>query len=105
MSRASYGVGVNVGVVSSVGVELASAVDADVGAVVTLPVGVGLTAPTLITTVRSGPKGWLLSSSKAQTPVNLPVLLGTFIATEISTFCPGATVLARYTVCPPIASP
>ena len=73
---------------------------------VRLMVGVGLVAPTLTTTVSTGPKLTPLSSKIAQAPVNLPVLLGTVKLTEISTVWPAATGVANGTfVCPPIASP
>ena len=99
----TLGVGVEVGV--ELEVELPLGVKVRVGVAVTLLVGVGLGVPALITTVSNTPKCWPLSSSRTQTPVNLPVLLGTFNLTEISICWPIETELANGTVCPPIASP
>jgi hypothetical protein len=107
------GVPVSVGVEVDVDVELGPGVDVrvgvaeapGVGVTVMLPVGVGLIAPTLITTVNKAPKGWLLSSMRVQTPVNLPVLLGTFMLTEISVCPPTGTAATSLTFCPPICSP
>ena len=76
-----------------------------VGATVALPVEDGVTAPTLMTTVRTAPKCWPLSSTNVHAPDNLPVLLGTVRLTEISAVWPVGTDSARATVCPPIASP
>ena len=77
-----------------------------VGVAVVLSVVVGLGEPTLTTTVSVDPKLTPLLSKIAQTPVNLPVLLGTVKLTETSTVWPAATGVVNGTlVGPPINSP